>query len=62
MLLLFLFGYALTLDVDRVPLAVWDQSATPVNRTQQQALMSAFFFIFPAILGFAVSRFRKTLP
>lgn len=25
MLLLFLFGYALTLDVDRVPLVVWDQ-------------------------------------
>ena len=32
MLLLFLFGYALTLDVDRVPLAVWDQSATPHSR------------------------------
>ena len=26
MILLFLFGYALTLDVDRVPLIVWDQS------------------------------------
>ena len=23
-----LFGYALTLDVDNVPLAVWDQSGT----------------------------------
>jgi len=32
MLLLFLFGYALTLDVDRVPLAVWDQSATVESR------------------------------
>ncbi|ABB30898.1 ABC-2 type transporter [Geobacter metallireducens RCH3] len=32
MLLLFLFGYALTLDVDRVPLMVWDQSATPESR------------------------------
>lgn len=31
-LLLFLFGYALTLDVDRVPLAVWDQSGTPESR------------------------------
>ena len=28
LMLLFLFGYALTLDVDRVPLAVWDQSQT----------------------------------
>jgi ABC-2 type transport system permease protein len=32
MLLLFLFGYALTLDVDRVPLIVWDQSNTQVSR------------------------------
>jgi len=32
MLLLFLFGYALTLDVDRVPLIVWDQSGTEVSR------------------------------
>ncbi len=31
-LLLFLFGYALTLDVDNVPLAVWDQSGTPESR------------------------------
>lgn len=32
MLLLFMFGYALTLDVDRVPLVIWDQSATPESR------------------------------
>ena len=32
MLLLALFGSALTLDVDRVPLAVWDQSASPASR------------------------------
>jgi ABC-2 type transport system permease protein len=32
MLLLFLFGYALTLDVDRVPLVVWDQSGTAQSR------------------------------
>lgn len=32
MLMLFLFGYALTLDVDRVPIAVWDQSGTPESR------------------------------
>ncbi|MBI5017105.1 MAG: ABC transporter permease [Deltaproteobacteria bacterium] len=31
-LLLFLFGYALTLDVDDVPLAVWDQSGSPASR------------------------------
>lgn len=32
MVLLFLFGYALTLDVDRVPLVVWDQSNTAQSR------------------------------
>ena len=32
MLLLFMFGYALTLDVDNVPLIVWDQSNTPASR------------------------------
>ncbi len=32
MMLLFLFGYALTMDVDRVPLAVWDQSRTVESR------------------------------
>ena len=32
LLLLLLFGYALTLDVDNVPLAVWDQSETPESR------------------------------
>jgi ABC-2 type transport system permease protein len=31
-LLLLLFGYALTLDVDRVPLVVWDQSQTQASR------------------------------
>jgi ABC-2 type transport system permease protein len=31
-LLLTLFGYALTLDVDHVPMAVWDQSATARSR------------------------------
>jgi len=32
LVMLFLFGYALTLDVDRVPLIVWDQSQTPASR------------------------------
>ena len=31
-LLLTLFGYALTLDVDNVPMAVWDQSQTARSR------------------------------
>ncbi len=32
MMLLFLFGYALTMDVDRVPLVVWDQSQSVESR------------------------------
>ena len=32
MVMLMIFGYALTLDLDRVPLAVWDQSRTPQSR------------------------------
>ncbi len=32
MLLLILFGYALTLDVDNVPLVIWDQSETSQSR------------------------------
>jgi len=32
MLLLVLFGYALTLDVDNVPTVVWDQSESPPSR------------------------------
>ncbi|MBC7963576.1 MAG: ABC transporter permease, partial [Steroidobacteraceae bacterium] len=32
MMLLFLFGYALTMDLDRVPLAVWDQSQSVESR------------------------------
>jgi ABC-2 type transport system permease protein len=32
MLMLLLFGYALTLDVDNVPLIVWDQNETPESR------------------------------
>jgi ABC-2 type transport system permease protein len=32
MMMLVLFGYALTLDVDHVPLLVWDQSGTEASR------------------------------
>lgn len=38
MLLLFLFGYALTLDLDRVPLAVWDQD----NSVESREFVSRF--------------------
>jgi ABC-2 type transport system permease protein len=38
MFLLMLFGYALTLDVDRVPMAIWDQS----NTTRSHDYVSRF--------------------
>jgi ABC-2 type transport system permease protein len=32
MLMIILFGYALTLDVDRVPITIWDQGNSPASR------------------------------
>ena len=31
-IMLVLFGYALTLDVDKVPLVIWDQDRSPTSR------------------------------
>lgn len=44
MLMLTLFGYALTLDVDNVPLVVWDQSRTPVSRELIAAFTGSRYF------------------
>jgi len=44
MLLLFMFGYALTLDVDRVPLIVWDQSSTPASREFVERFTGSRYF------------------
>lgn len=43
-LLLLLFGYALTLDVDHVPLAVWDQSETARSRELIQEFAGSRYF------------------
>ena len=48
MLLLFMFGYALTLDVDRVPLVVWDQSATPESREFIKRFTGSRYFTLAA--------------
>ncbi|HBA90171.1 MAG TPA: hypothetical protein DCZ75_19875 [Geobacter sp.] len=42
--MLFLFGYALTLDVDRVPLMVWDQSETPASRSYLSGFSASRYF------------------
>ncbi|GAB7026746.1 ABC transporter permease [Geotalea toluenoxydans] len=44
MIMLFLFGYALTLDVDRVPLIVWDQSNSPASREFVSGFTGSRFF------------------
>ncbi|MFO7973416.1 MAG: ABC transporter permease [Candidatus Hydrogenedentota bacterium] len=44
LLLLLLFGYALTLDVDNVPLIVWDQSHTPASREFLAHLTGSRYF------------------
>ena len=44
MLLLLLFGYALTLDVEDVPLVVWDQSESPESRERVAAFAGSRYF------------------
>lgn len=44
MLLLLLFGYALTLDVDNVPLVVWDQSETQASRELIHDFLGSRYF------------------
>lgn len=51
MMLLLLFGYALTLDVDNVPLVVWDQSRTPESRDLVQRFDGSRYFTVVAPAG-----------
>lgn len=43
-MLLVLFGYALSLDVDDIPLAVWDQDRSPQSRELIDRLTSSGYF------------------
>jgi ABC-2 type transport system permease protein len=52
MLMLVLFGYALTLDVDNVPMVVWDQSQTQVSRD--------FISLFQGSRYFSVQAYART--
>jgi ABC-2 type transport system permease protein len=51
MLLLLLFGYALTMDLDRVPLMVWDQDATPASRDLAQRFAGSRYFALQKYVG-----------
>lgn len=44
MMQMVLFGYALTLDVDRVPLVVWDQDSTPASREVVSRFVGSRYF------------------
>src|ERR1700738_295273 len=44
MLLLILFGYALTLDVDQVPIVIWDQNKTPTSRDLISRFAASHYF------------------
>mgnify|MGYP002682962978 CR=1 FL=1 len=52
MLMLFLFGYALTLDVDNVPLLVWDQNGTHASRDLVSRFAGSRYF---SLQGYAQS-------
>ena len=49
--LLLLFGYALTLDVDRVPTVVYDMDRTPQSRELIERLRGSRFFTIEAVAG-----------
>ncbi|MCI4398300.1 MAG: ABC transporter permease [Acidobacteria bacterium] len=44
LVLLTLFGYALTLDVDKVPIVIWDQSQTPQSRDLASRFTASRYF------------------
>lgn len=50
MLLLILFGFALTLDVDQVPLMIWNQDKSPVSRDFLSYFEHSSYF---KIMGYA---------
>lgn len=51
MLMIVLFGYALTLDVDRVPLVVWDQSGTTESRDYVSRFTGSRYFLLLGDVG-----------
>ena len=55
MLMLIMFGYALTLDVDHVPFVAWDQSATKASRDYLAQFTGSRYFDF----GGTVANYRE---
>ncbi|MBI4443129.1 MAG: ABC transporter permease [Acidobacteria bacterium] len=50
-MLLILYGYALTLDVDRVPMVVWDQSRSPASREFLSGFYGSRYFALRGHIG-----------
>ena len=50
MVMLLLFGYALTLDVNNVPLLVWDQSRSPASRELISRFSGSHYFSVKAFV------------
>ena len=51
MLMILLFGYALTLDVDHVPLVAWDQDHSPASRDYLAQFTGSRYFDFRGTIG-----------
>jgi ABC-2 type transport system permease protein len=51
MMMLLMFGYALTLDVDRVPFVVWDQSGTVLSRELLARFAASRYFDLQGAVG-----------
>ena len=51
-LLILIFGYALDMDLNKVPTIVWDQSRTPESRIHRAFQRLALFFHHPYADGY----------
>lgn len=51
MIMLILFGYALTLDVDRVPMVIWDQNRSPASRELVSRFLGSHYFSLEGFVG-----------
>jgi ABC-2 type transport system permease protein len=51
MIMLILFGYALTLDVDKVPIVIWDQNQTQGSREYISRFLGSRYFSLQGYVG-----------
>ncbi|MDO8538984.1 MAG: ABC transporter permease [Opitutaceae bacterium] len=51
LVMILLFGFALTLDVDRVPVVAWDQSRTPASRDYLAQFTASRYFDFRGMVA-----------